>query len=102
MRNGRLLEKRRSAVPRGVATASPVIADRTENTEIWDVEGRRDIGFAGSAVLNTGHRHPRAGGGAVFAEAIAIAIANGRAAGLAAHVFTCDPARSYRVTKALE
>ena len=31
-----------------------------ENAEIWDVEGKRYIDFAGGiAVLNTGHRHPR-------------------------------------------
>jgi 4-aminobutyrate aminotransferase/(S)-3-amino-2-methylpropionate transaminase len=47
-------------VPRGVATATPVFADRAENAEIWDVEGKRYIDFAsGIAVLNVGHRHPR-------------------------------------------
>ncbi len=38
----------------------PIVAARAENTELWDVEGRRYIDFAGGiAVLNTGHRHPR-------------------------------------------
>lgn len=37
-----------------------MVAARAENTELWDVEGRRFIDFAGGiAVLNTGHRHPR-------------------------------------------
>jgi 4-aminobutyrate aminotransferase len=35
-------------------------AERAENAELWDVEGRRYIDFAaGIAVLNTGHRHPK-------------------------------------------
>ena len=38
----------------------PIYAERAENAELWDVEGRRYIDFAaGIAVLNTGHRHPR-------------------------------------------
>ena len=38
----------------------PIVAARAENTELWDVEGRRYLDFAGGiAVLNTGHRHPR-------------------------------------------
>lgn len=58
--NADLLARRRAAVPRGVSTATPIFADRAENGEIWDVEGRRYIDFAGGiAVLNTGHRHPR-------------------------------------------
>jgi 4-aminobutyrate aminotransferase/(S)-3-amino-2-methylpropionate transaminase len=58
--NADLLARRAAAVPRGVATATPVYADRAENAEIWDVEGKRYVDFAGGiAVLNTGHRHPR-------------------------------------------
>lgn len=54
-----LLERRRLAVPRGVASATHVFIDRAENAEVWDVAGRRYIDFAsGIAVLNTGHRHP--------------------------------------------
>ena len=38
----------------------PIYAERAENAELWDVEGRRYIDFgSGIAVLNTGHRHPR-------------------------------------------
>jgi 4-aminobutyrate aminotransferase/(S)-3-amino-2-methylpropionate transaminase len=49
-----------AAIPRGVATATPAFADRAENAEIWDVEGKRYVDFAGGiAVLNTGHRHPK-------------------------------------------
>jgi 4-aminobutyrate aminotransferase/(S)-3-amino-2-methylpropionate transaminase len=33
--------------------------ERAEGAEVWDVEGKRYIDFAGGiAVLNTGHRHP--------------------------------------------
>ena len=52
--------RRNAAVPRGVATATPIFAAKAENTEIWDTEGRRYIDFAsGIGVLGTGHRHPR-------------------------------------------
>lgn len=58
--NSELLARRNAAVPRGVSTATPVFAARTENSEIWDVEGKRYVDFAGGiAVLNTGHRHPK-------------------------------------------
>jgi len=58
--NASILERRQKAVPRGIATASPIFVDRAENAEIWDVEGRRFIDFgSGIAVTNTGHRHPR-------------------------------------------
>ncbi|KAA8385460.1 4-aminobutyrate--2-oxoglutarate transaminase [Acetobacter tropicalis] len=58
--NKDLLTRRANAVPRGVATATPVFADRAANAELWDVEGRRYIDFAGGiAVLNVGHRHPK-------------------------------------------
>ena len=58
--NADLLARRTAAVPRGVATAFPVFVDRAENAELWDVEGKRYVDFAGGiAVLNTGHRHPK-------------------------------------------
>ncbi|MEQ8747069.1 4-aminobutyrate--2-oxoglutarate transaminase [Pyruvatibacter sp.] len=58
--NADLLSRRTAAVARGVATATPVFADRAENSELFDVEGKRYIDFAGGiAVLNTGHRHPK-------------------------------------------
>lgn len=55
------LEKRRvAAVPRGVGSATAIYAARAENAELWDVEGKRYVDFAGGiAVLNVGHRHPR-------------------------------------------
>lgn len=60
MTNADLQARRMEAIPRGIANATPLFADRAENAEIWDVEGRRYIDFAaGIAVLNTGHRHPK-------------------------------------------
>ncbi|HEY0329663.1 MAG TPA: 4-aminobutyrate--2-oxoglutarate transaminase [Rhodopseudomonas sp.] len=59
MTNADLLTRRQSAVVRGVSHATPIFADRALNSEIWDVEGKRYIDFAGGiAVLNTGHCHP--------------------------------------------
>lgn len=58
--NAALWARREAAVARGVASAAPVFAQRAENAELWDVEGKRYIDFAGGiAVLNTGHRHPK-------------------------------------------
>jgi 4-aminobutyrate aminotransferase/(S)-3-amino-2-methylpropionate transaminase len=54
-----LLERRSKAIARGMGMAAPVFAKRAENAEIWDIEGRRFIDFAGGiAVLNAGHRNP--------------------------------------------
>lgn len=58
--NQDLLARRNKAVARGVAQMHNIYTDRAENAELWDVEGKRYIDFAGGiAVLNTGHRHPR-------------------------------------------
>ena len=58
--NATLNARRLAATPRGVATATTIFADRAENAELWDVEGRRYIDFAGGiAVVNTGHRNPK-------------------------------------------
>jgi 4-aminobutyrate aminotransferase/(S)-3-amino-2-methylpropionate transaminase len=58
--NTELAARHADAIPRGVATATTLYADRAQNAEIWDVEGKRYIDFAGGiAVLNVGHRHPR-------------------------------------------
>jgi 4-aminobutyrate aminotransferase/(S)-3-amino-2-methylpropionate transaminase len=57
--NAALLARRQAAVPRGVGHAHTIFAARAENAEVFDVEGRRYIDFAGGiSVLNTGHRHP--------------------------------------------
>jgi 4-aminobutyrate aminotransferase-like enzyme len=58
--NQRLAARQAAATPRGVAVTAPFFVQRAQNSELWDVEGRRYLDFAaGIAVLNTGHRHPR-------------------------------------------
>ncbi len=58
--NADLLARRQQAVPRALTHATPAFAHHARNAEIWDVEGRRYVDFAGGiAVLNTGHCHPR-------------------------------------------
>jgi 4-aminobutyrate aminotransferase/(S)-3-amino-2-methylpropionate transaminase len=57
--NAALMARRNAAVARGVGHSHPIFVSRADNAEVWDVEGRRYIDFAGGiAVLNTGHRHP--------------------------------------------
>jgi 4-aminobutyrate aminotransferase len=52
--------RRLAATPRGVAVMGDFFIDRALNAELWDIEGRRFIDFAGGiAVLNTGHVHPK-------------------------------------------
>jgi 4-aminobutyrate aminotransferase/(S)-3-amino-2-methylpropionate transaminase len=54
--NAALMERRRAAVPRGVGQSHEIFVARAANAELWDVEGKRYIDFAGGiAVLNTGH-----------------------------------------------
>jgi 4-aminobutyrate aminotransferase len=60
MSNAELQARKNAATPRGVGVMCDFYAQRAENAELWDVEGRRFIDFAaGIAVLNTGHRHPK-------------------------------------------
>ncbi len=54
-----LQARQKAAVAPGVGTRA-IFADRAENAELWDVDGKRYIDFAsGIAVNNTGHRHPK-------------------------------------------
>ncbi len=58
--NEHLMARKAAATPRGVGVMASFFADRAENGELWDVEGKRYLDFAGGiAVMNTGHRHPR-------------------------------------------
>ncbi|WP_153101940.1 4-aminobutyrate--2-oxoglutarate transaminase [Paraburkholderia hayleyella] len=60
MKNTDLQNRKNAATPRGVGVMCDFYAERAENAELWDVEGRRFIDFAaGIAVCNTGHRHPK-------------------------------------------
>lgn len=59
LNNAALMARRQAAIPRGVGHSHQIFIARSENAEVWDVEGNRFIDFAGGiAVLNTGHRHP--------------------------------------------
>ncbi|WP_396268798.1 4-aminobutyrate--2-oxoglutarate transaminase [Ideonella sp.] len=58
--NAALMARRKAALPSGLGQTYEVFAARAEGAEIWDVEGKRYIDFAGGiAVLNTGHRNPK-------------------------------------------
>ena len=55
-----LAELRSKFIPRGITSAHPVIAAKAKGSEIWDVDGRRYVDFAGGiGVMNVGHAHPR-------------------------------------------
>ena len=58
--NEQLLARKAAATPRGVGVMAPFFAARAQGSELWDVEGRRFIDFAGGiAVMNVGHGHPK-------------------------------------------
>jgi 4-aminobutyrate aminotransferase len=58
-KSAELKARKAAAVPNGVSSRGIYVA-KAENSELWDVDGRRYIDFAaGIAVVNTGHRHPR-------------------------------------------
>jgi 4-aminobutyrate aminotransferase len=59
-KNEQLMARKTAATPRGVGVMGAFFADRADNAELWDVEGRRYIDFAGGiAVMNTGHGNPK-------------------------------------------
>ncbi|MEQ1682931.1 MAG: 4-aminobutyrate--2-oxoglutarate transaminase [Burkholderiaceae bacterium] len=59
-KNEQLMARKAAATPRGVGVMGSFFADRADNAELWDVEGRRYIDFAGGiAVMNTGHGNPK-------------------------------------------
>ena len=60
MHTNKSLEHRRdAAVAKAIAYSATFVADRAENAEVWDVEGKRYIDFCGGiGCQNTGHRHP--------------------------------------------
>ena len=58
--NQDLHNRRLAATPRGIGVMANFFIEHALNSEVWDVEGKRYIDFAGGiAVLNTGHRHPK-------------------------------------------
>src|ERR1700722_8664858 len=60
LKNADLKARKDAATPRGVGVMCDFYAERAENAELWDVEGRRFIDFAaGIAGCNTGDRPPQ-------------------------------------------
>ena len=60
MSQQQLMQRKADATPRGVGVMCGFFAERAKNAEVWDIEGRRYIDFAGGiGVLNTGHLHPK-------------------------------------------
>lgn len=60
MSNSDWLVRKQAATPRGIGVLQTFFASRAQNADLWDIEGRHVIDFAGGiGVLNTGHRHPR-------------------------------------------
>ncbi|MCB2113203.1 MAG: 4-aminobutyrate--2-oxoglutarate transaminase [Parvularculaceae bacterium] len=58
--NAALKARRDEALPAGLPSKSGVYVAKAENSELWDVEGKRYIDFIGGiGVLNVGHRHPK-------------------------------------------
>ena len=53
-------QRRDQAVAKAIAYSSTFIAEKAENAEIWDVEGKRYIDFCGGiGCQNVGHRHEK-------------------------------------------
>ena len=60
MSNAEWQQRKAKVFARGMGNMLPVYIDRALNAEVWDIEGKRYIDFAGGiAVVNTGHSHPR-------------------------------------------
>jgi 4-aminobutyrate aminotransferase len=60
MTNSELRARSEKATPRGLGVMCDFFVARSENAELWDVEGRRFIDFSsGISVNNVGHRHPK-------------------------------------------
>ncbi len=54
-----LLELRDAYVSNAVSHSTRIVADRARGAELWDVDGRRYLDFAGGiGTLNIGHAHP--------------------------------------------
>ena len=51
------LERRKNALPAGLARSTEVVVDRAEGALVWDVDGNRLLDFAGGiGMINVGHR----------------------------------------------
>lgn len=55
-----LLASRERNIPRGLLTAHPLVLQRGDGAQVWDVGGQRYLDFVGGiGVMNVGHNHPR-------------------------------------------
>lgn len=54
--NEQWMQRLKSAIPGGIGIGTNIFVDHAKNAEIWDIEGKRYIDFAGGiGVVNTGH-----------------------------------------------
>lgn len=54
-----IIERDQASLSPSFTREYPLVVERAQGSEIWDVDGRRFIDFmAGIAVMNVGHRHP--------------------------------------------
>jgi 4-aminobutyrate aminotransferase/(S)-3-amino-2-methylpropionate transaminase len=52
-----ILERRKNALPAGLAKSTEVVVERAEGGAVWDVDGNRLLDFAGGiGMINAGHR----------------------------------------------
>ncbi|MBL8331256.1 MAG: 4-aminobutyrate--2-oxoglutarate transaminase [Rubrivivax sp.] len=59
-KNEQLMARKAAATARGVGVMGSFFVERAQGAELWDVEGRRYIDFAGGiAVMNVGHGHAK-------------------------------------------
>jgi len=49
--NAELLARRNVSVARGIGHVTPLFAERALNSEIWDVDGKRYVDFAGGIAV---------------------------------------------------
>lgn len=55
-----VIERDLSSLSTSYTREYPLVVDRAEGSEVWDIDGRRYLDFmAGIAVMNVGHRHPK-------------------------------------------
>lgn len=53
------LERRKNALPAGLAKSTEVVVDRAEGALVWDVDGNQLLDLAGGiGMINIGHRNP--------------------------------------------
>lgn len=55
-----LLERRKNALPAGLARSTDIAVERAEGAMVWDVDGNQLLDFAGGiGMINVGHSNPQ-------------------------------------------